>query len=290
MNNVAVTGASGFIGSHLLAHLDERGIAYSALKRTHDDFIYPPGWDEADAVVHLAAHVSVKKNTETNLSYTRKIAQKAAASNVSHFIFISSVNVLGEYSGSKPFDENSPYNPLNDYSVAKMNAELELKRVFQETGVNLTIIRPPLVYGTGVKGNFRALTRLINLTPVLPVGGVRTERSFCSANNLCDLIITCLHNEKSYGQTFLASDDNDVATVDFIRLICRSMRKTCFIIPVPYFLMYLAGLVTSRTSAVTKLYSSLILDISHTKETLGWRPPYPMELEINRALHDAQAV
>ena len=287
MNNVAITGTSGFIGSHLVTHLVEKGIFYSALKRTHDDFIYPPGWDEIDVIVHLAANVSAKKNRQTNLLYTHKIAQKAAASNITQFIFISTVNVLGEYSGPEPFDENSRYNPGNDYSISKMNAELELKRVFQNTDVNLTIIRPPLVYGKGVKGNFRALTRLINLTPVLPLGGVNTERSFCSVNNLCDLIITCLNNDKSYGQTFLVSDDNDVTTIDFVRLICRNIRKTYCIIPVPYFLMYLAGLITSRTLAVTKLYRSLTLDISHTKETLGWRPPYPMELEISRALHDA---
>ncbi len=289
MNKVAITGARGFIGSHLIKHFDKAGIAYLALKRTDNDFIYPPNWEEFEVIIHLAARVHLKKSGKTSLSYTLNLAEKAVASNITQFIFISSVNVLGEYSGEKPFDENSPYNPCNDYSVSKVEAELELKRVFKDTDVMLTIIRPPLVYGPGVKGNFRTLVKLATKTPVLPLGGAESRRSFCSVNNLCDLIITCLNNEKSYDRTFLVSDDNDVTTVEFIRLIYGKIRKTYFIIPAPYLFMYLAGLVTSRTQTVTKLYKSLTLDISHTKETLGWTPPYAMEQEISRALNDDQA-
>ena len=290
MNKIAITGATGFIGSHLIGHLNNMDIVYIALKRTNDDFIYPSNWEEFNVIIHLAAKVNLKKNEKTNLNYALKIAQKAVESNITHFILISSVNVLGEYSGTKPFDENSPFNPCNEYSISKMEAELELKRVFNNTDVKLTIIRPPLVYGQGVRGNFKTLKDLIKKTPVLPIGGVKSERSFCSVNNLCDLIMTCLNNEKSYDQTFLVSDDNIVSTVDFIRLIYKNIRKTYFIIPVPYHLTYLAGLVTFKTQTVTKLYKSLTLDISHTKNTLGWQPPYAMEQEISKALNDDQAV
>ena len=290
MNKLAITGASGFIGSHLIAHLDERKIVYSALKRTDADFIYPSNWDEFNAIVHLAAKVSLKKNEKTDLNYTLKIAEKAVASNITQFIFISSVNVLGEYSGAKPFDENSPYNPRNDYAVSKMEAEVELEKVFRDTDVNLTIIRPPLVYGTGVKGNFKALTKLIKKTPVLPLGGAKSRRSFCSVNNLCALIVACLNNQKSYGRTFLVSDDVTVTLGDMIKMMYGSLDKTGLIIAVPVSLLRLAGLITGKTQAVSKLTNSLTLDISHTKDTLGWSPPSSMEQEISRALNHDKTV
>ncbi len=290
MNNVAITGASGFIGSHLITHLDERGLVYAALKRTEDDFIYPPNWEEFNAIVHLAANVSLKANEKTDLKYTEKLAEKALAANITQFIFISSVKVSGEYSGAAPFDENSPYNPGDDYSASKMEAELQLKRIFKDTRVKLTIIRPPLVYGSGNKGNFRTISRLAAKLPVFAVSGAKYERTFCSVNNLCDLIVTCLNNDKSYGETFLVSDDRVVSTMHFIRLIYGNIRKTFFIISLPYSLMYLVGLITFRTQTVTKLYRSLVIDISHTKKTLGWSPPYDMEEEIGKALKDDQTV
>ena len=290
MNKVAVTGAGGFIGSHLTRHLSKAGVDYVALKRTDDNFVYPSNWEEFNVIIHLAAKVHLKKSQKTNLHYTQNIAEKAVESNIAHFIFVSSVGVLGEFSGSKPFDEYSPYNPYNDYSISKMEAEQELKKVLNNTNVKLTIIRPPLVYGSGAKGNFMTLKKVLKKIPVLPLGGVKSERSVCSVNNLCDLIISCLNNEKSFNQTFLVSDDEDVATIDFIRMTYKNLRKTYFIIPVPNFLVYLAGLVTFKTQTVTKLYKSLTLDISHTKKTLGWRPPYAMEQEIGKALNHDQVI
>ena len=290
MHKVAITGATGFIGAHLSAHLEKSGIEHVALKRTDDDFIYPPNWGEFGAIIHLAARAHLKRSQKTNLRYTLNLAEKAANSNIKHLIFVSSIGVLGESSGSTPFDENSPYNPCNDYSISKMEAELELRKVFKDTNVKLTIIRPPLVYGQCAKGNFKTLTELIKRTPLLPVGGVKSKRSFCSVNNLCDLIIMCLNNEKSYDQAFLVSDDEVVSTMDFIRLIYSNLRETYLIIPLPYYLMYLAGLVMFKTQTVSKLYNSLTLDISHTKKVLGWSPPYAMEHEISRALDDDQTV
>ena len=290
MRQVAITGARGFIGTHLLRHLNTGGFGYTALKRTGDDFIYPTNWEEFGAIIHLAARVHLKKSRKTNLLYTRNLAEKAVNSNIRHFIFVSSVGVLGKFTRASPFDADSPYNPLEDYSVSKMEAEEELKRIFHNTDVNLTIIRPPLVYGSGAKGNFKSLSRLVKHIPVLPVGSITSERSFCSVNNLCDLIITCLNNEKSYNRTFLVSDDVTVTLVDMIKMMYRSLDKTGLIIPIPVSLLHLAGLITGKTQAVSKLTSSLTLDISHTKDTLGWSPPYSMEQEISRALNDDKTV
>ena len=289
MRKVAITGARGFIGSHLLKHLDKAGIAYLALKRTDNDFIYPPDWEEFDAIIHLAARVHLKKSGKTNLSYTLNLAEKALNSGIRHFIFISSVGVLGEFSGDTPFDAGSSYNPHDDYSTSKMETEKELERIFHDTDVNLTIIRPPLVYGSGAKGSFRTLSRLVRKLPVMPLGSIKSGRSFCSVNNLCDLIITCLANEQSYNRTFPVSDDITVTVVDMVKMMYRSLDKTGLIIPVPLPLMYLAGLITGKTQAVSKLTGSLTLDISYTKDTLGWSPPYAMEQEISRALNDDQA-
>lgn len=290
MHRVAITGARGFIGGHLIRHLDKRGFNYAALKRADDDFIYPPDWEEIDAIIHLAAAAHQKKSRKTNLSYTLNLAEKAVNSNIRQFIFLSSAGVLGENSGVSPFDIVSPYNPHDEYSISKMEAEQGLKRVFRNTDVNWTIIRPPMVYGGGAKGSFRTLGKLVRKLPVMPLGSVKSERSFCSVNNLCDLIIHCLTDERAHNRTFLVSDDITVTLVDMVKMMYGSIGKTGLIVPVPGPLLYLAGLITGKTRAVSKLNRSLTLDISYTKETLDWRPPYAMEREISRALNDDQAV
>ncbi len=290
MRNVAITGARGFIGGHLIWHLNKRGFDYTALKRTDDDFVYPADWKEISAIIHLAANAHLQNTGKTNLSYTLNLAEKAVNSNIRHFVFVSSVGVLGEFTEVAPFDVGSPYNPYDDYSISKMEAEQVLKQVFHDTDVNLTIIRPPLVYGSGAKGSFRTLSRLVRKLPVMPLGSIRSERSFCSVNNLCDLIINCLANKRAYNRTFLVSDDITVTLVDMVKMMYRSLDKTGLIIPVPLSLMYLAGLITGKTQAVSKLTGSLTLDIGYTKDTLGWTPPYAMEQEISRALNDDQAV
>ncbi len=290
MHRIAITGAGGFIGTHLSRHLDTRGFNFVTMRRTENDFIYPPNPEAFDSIIHLAARAHKKKSQKTKLSYTLNLAEKAINSNVRQFIFISSIGVLGEFSGSSPFNSDSPYNPYNDYSISKMEAEEAIKRVFHGTDVKWTIIRPPLVYGTGAKGNFRTLSNLVQRVPIMPLGSIKAVRSFCSVNNLCDLIINCLGNERSYSQTFLVSDDISLALTDMIKMLYRSLDKSCWLVPVPYPLMYLAGLITGKTQALRKLNSSLTLDISHTKETLGWRPPYAMEAEIRKALNDDQAV
>ena len=290
MHKIAITGASGFIGAYLMRHLDERGFVHAALKRTDNNFIYPPEWEEFDAIVHLAARAHQKQSEKTNLSYTLNLAKNAANSNIRHFIFVSSVGVLGEFSGESHFDADSRYNPHNDYSLSKMEAEQELKKVFHNTDVNWTIIRPPLVYGVGAKGNFRTLSKLVRKIPVMPLGAVKSERSFCSVNNLCDLIILCLFNQKSYNQTFLVSDDVTVKLVEMIKMMYRGLGKTGLLLPVPVSLMYLAGFITGKTQALDKLTGSLTLNIDHTKDTLGWSPPYAMEAEISKALNDDQSI
>ena len=290
MHRIAITGSGGFIGSHLIGHLNRKSFNHVALKRTENDFIYPSNWQEFNSIVHLAARAHKKESRKTNISYTLNLAEKAIDSNIKQFIFVSSIGVLGEFSGNSPFDSESPYNPYNDYSLSKMEAERAIKRVFQGTSVKWTIIRPPLVYGTGAQGNFKALSNLVQRVPILPLGSIKAVRSFCSVNNLCDLIINCLDNERSYDRTFLVSDDISLALVDMIKMLYRSLDKSCWLVPVPYPLMHLAGLITGKTQALRKLNSSLTLDISHTKETLGWRPPYAMEQEISKALNDGQTV
>ena len=286
---MAITGAGGFVGSHLTGHLHRSGFQFAVLKRAEGEFVYPADWEEVNAIIHLAASAHLRNTGKTNLSYTLNLAEKAVNSNITHFIFVSSVGVLGEFSGESPFDVSSPYNPYDDYSISKMEAEQGLKQVFHNTDVNWTIIRPPLVYGSGAKGSFGSLSRLVRKLPVMPVGAIKSERSFCSVNNLCDLVTACLVNEQSHNRTFLVSDDVSVTLVDMIKMMYRSLDKTGLIIPVPLPLMYLAGLITGKTQAVGKLTGSLTLDISYTKDTLGWTPPYAMEQEISRALNDDQA-
>ena len=274
----------------MIRHLDAQNFSHVAMRRTENDFIYPPDWEAFDSIIHLAAGAHKKKSQKTNLSYTLNLTEKAINSNVRQFIFVSSIGVLGEFSGNSPFNSDSPYNPYNDYSLSKMEAEEAIKRAFRGTNVKWTIIRPPLVYGAGAKGNFRALSNLVQKVPIMPLGSIKSVRSFCSVNNLCDLIIHCLGNERSYNQTFLVSDDTSLALIDMIKMLYRSLDKSCWLVPIPYPLMHLAGLITGKTQTLRKLNSSLTLDISYTKETLGWCPPYAMEAEIREALKNDQAV
>jgi nucleoside-diphosphate-sugar epimerase len=304
---VLVSGATGFVGRALIDALLSQRAEIVVLVRKKTD-IFPPViaqvvisdlsdidlmmfWNnnsdvfhDIDIVIHLAARVHVmsdmsadprqafkKNNCDTTLS----MARFAVKINASKLIFLSSVKVNGETTEEgHPFLHNDSYIPTDYYGLSKYEAEQGLKSVLDGTSVDFVIIRPPLVYGPGVKANFAALVKLVSCFPVLPFGGIRTnKRSLVSVGNLIDLIIVCLFHENANNKTFLVSDGCDLSTKELVDLLADVCGKNVFLLPVPVpFFYFVAGLLGKR-QVVDRLCGSLQVDIQYTCKTLGWTPP-----------------
>jgi nucleoside-diphosphate-sugar epimerase len=241
-----ITGVSGFIGKHLLAHLLKQGFDIRAAVRSHSDSPCPTfvvgkidgttNWSDAaagcDAVIHLAAcaHVTNPAKIDkallhkTNVEGTARLAQEAAKAGVKHFIFISSIGAMADSSNTVLFAD-APCSPTTLYGQSKLLAEKELKSIAGKYGMEWTIIRPPLVYGPGNPGNMQRLLKLIRSGIPLPLGSVRNRRSFIYVENLVDVIVACLGNPKAFGKIYLPSDGEDVSTPELIRRIAKANQS-----------------------------------------------------------------
>lgn len=241
--NLLITGTSGFIGKHLLAHLLKRDFDIRAAVRSPADLPCPTfvvgkidgttNWSDAvsgfDAVIHLAAYAHVTNPAkidkallhETNVEGTARLAQEAAKAGVKHFIFISSIGAMAD-SSNKVLCADAPCSPTTLYGQSKLMAEKELKTMAGKYGMEWTIIRPPLVYGPGNPGNMQRLLKLIRSGIPLPLASVRNRRSFVYVENLVDVILACLGNPKAFGKTYLPSDGEDVSTPELIRKIAKA--------------------------------------------------------------------
>ena len=246
--------------------------------------------DNKDIVVHAAARAHVMNDTvknpldeyrRFNTLATLNLATQAAIAGVKRFIFVSSIKVLGEKTERGcSFKADDPFNPKDPYSVSKMEAEIGLKLVGEAYGMEIVIIRPPLIYGAGVKGNFRSLIRLVKIGVPIPLAAIQNKRSLVSVNNLVDLIANCLSNENARNQTFLVSDDDDMSTpVLFAKLAeAGGYKSSVFSFP-PGLLSYCFQII-GKSGIYDRLTNSMQVDISHTKACLGWKPP----LEVEEAL------
>jgi len=251
-----------------------------------------------DVVVHLAARVHVMRDTATdplrefrsvNVEGTRRLAEMAARAGVKRFLFLSSVKVNGESTdtaphgtegGGKKFTEDDAPHPEDAYGVSKWEAEQVLREIEQRIGIDVVIIRAPLIYGPGVKGNFLQLIKLIEHGIPLPLGSIRNQRSFLSLTNLVDLICCCLDHSAAASETFLASDGDDVSTPELVRRIARALGKPERLLPVPKWVIRLAGRVTGKSNQVERLYGSLQINLSKVRRVLGWTPPRSMVEEL----------
>jgi nucleoside-diphosphate-sugar epimerase len=301
---VLVTGSNGFIGSTLCDQLAGADIDFVRAVRNPLPGAVAVGsisgetdWSEAlqdvDAVVHLAARVHVLNENapgseaefeKVNVDGTTNLARQAAKAGVSRFVFISSIGVHGQSSGEVPFSADDLLEPHNQYSQSKYRAELALKKVCAETGMEAVVVRPPLVYGPGDGANFLRLMKWVDSGIPLPLGALKNLRSPVFVGNLCDLIFRCLKNPAAAEQVFLVSDDRDVSTPDLLRMVASNMGKPARLFPVPKSILRLAGWVLGRSGDITRLCGSLQLDISHTKETLGWTPPFTLEAGIEKTV------
>lgn len=295
---IAVTGAAGFIGCALVKALSARGLSARGLVRSRnslscssdtnvENFIvgdihagtdWSPGLSDADCVIHCAARAHIMRETASNaleayravnVAGTHHLAEQAAALGVKRLVCLSSVGAR--------FAHNDKPMPEDAYGISKWEAEQALREVSARTGLEIVIVRPPLVYGPGVKGNFRRLLRLAASGAPLPLGAVRNQRSLAGLDNLVDLLIRCVDHPAAAGQTFLVSDDHDLSTPALIRRLTRALGKSPRLLPVPPSVLRLAGRITGRAAEVERLIGSLQVDITHTREVLGWVPPVSVD-------------
>lgn len=300
MNKILITGYSGFIGSHLLGALDSlesvnllgRSVPFQCnkyLKASIDaKSDYSSVLENIEVIIHIAARVHVMNDisldplTEfraVNTAGTINLARQAVKAGVKRFIFVSSIKVNGESTEiGKPFTESDDRCPKDFYGQSKSEAEVQLLDLARQTGLEVVIIRPTLVYGPGVKANFASLLHLVSKGLPLPFGSIRgNKRSLVSVINLVDLIVTCIDHPKAVNQVFLVSDDHDISTAEMVKHMSQALGKSCRLLPVPLWCYRLMGKLTGKMDVVDRLIGSLQVDITHTKNTLGWTPPQTLE-------------
>lgn len=291
MTQIFITGANGFVGTHLTSELQKRNISFVASSRSiHGDLVTQKNWEGfllgCDSVVHLAARVHVMDETTTdplsefrkmNVEVTINIACAAKKMGVRRFIFISSVKVNGEVTVDQPFKASESPCPQDPYGISKMEAETELLKLHVPGAFEVVIIRPPLIYGPGVKANFEKLFHYAGLKIPMPFGLVKNKRSLVSVLNLIDLIMTTLIHPLAGGEIFMVSDDRDLSLSELIRLMARVQGKKSFLLPVPVELMKFAAAMLGKKPYADRLFGNLQVDIEKTKMLLDWKPPYTFE-------------
>jgi nucleoside-diphosphate-sugar epimerase len=304
LQNVFVTGASGFIGNAFCRKMlaegwHVRGAVRSLSKKT----ALPPGmdiveigsigpsteWEAAlegiDTVVHLAARVHVVNESSAdpissyrnaNVAGTKRLAQIAHSKNVRRFVYVSSIKVNGE-GRSAPYTAEDEPAPVDPYGISKFEAEQELQSIAGKTGLELVIVRPPLVYGPEVKANFLQLIKLVDRGIPLPLARVTNRRSLIFLENLIDALLHCIVHPKAAGKTFLLSDGEDLSTPELIQKISSALGRPGRLFPLPSGFLRFLGRLTGKTKAVNRLLESLSLDSSNIRIELNWKPPFSME-------------
>lgn len=303
MKRVLVTGATGFVGRFLCKRLlaegwDVRGTLLAAENPTAlvdgvvPAVIEPLGaethWGHAlagvDTVIHLAARVHIMDDMSVdplqefrtvNTEGTRQLAREAAMAGVQRLVFVSTIKVNGEETDI-PYIEDSLVMPTDPYGISKWEAEEALQQIEPETGLEVVIIRPVLVYGPGVKANFLNMMKAVSRGFPLPFSSIANKRSLIYVGNLVDALATCAVHPLAAGQTYLVSDGEDVSTPGLIRRTASALEVSAHLLPFPPYLMRLAGKLVGKSSAVDRLTGSLTVDSSKIRRDLGWKPPFTM--------------
>ncbi len=309
---VLLTGASGFVGgaviSRLLAFPDtELTIAVRSKFGGIPAFVSVTRFTELNggtdwrnslegvsAIIHTAARVHVMTDTsndplkayrEVNVDGTLNLARQAAQAGVHRFVFVSSIKVNGEATQpGQPFTADDVPSPLDPYGVSKLEAEQGLREIEAQTGMEVVIVRPPLVYGPGVKANFASMMRWVARGLALPLGDIHNARSMVALDNLVDLLVTCLTHPAAAGQTFLVSDGEDVSTTELLRRTAQAMGKKALLLPVPASVLEWGATVLGKRAVAQRLCGSLQVDIEKTRRLLGWNPPLTLDQGLKKAV------
>lgn len=287
---ILLTGSTGFIGRYFEEiNSNLKYVSRNKKKKTFfciDSLNATTNWQGAftdiSIIIHLAglAHshsFSDQDYKSVNVDGTLHLANEAVKAGVKRLVFVSSIGVNGTVTQQVPFSAASIPHPHNAYAQSKYDAEIGLKKIADETGLEVVIVRPTLVYGSDAPGNFGALTRLVNKLPALPFGLANNKRDFIAVQNLADLLITCASHSKAAGHTFLASDGETVSIKEFTNAIAKGLDKRLIQLPIPISLMKLAGKLLGKSAMVDQLVGNLQVDSSNLKDVLGWTPPYTME-------------
>ena len=308
---ILITGANGFIGNSLYKTLIflNRKVTGSIRSNRYtfestnlnkilvDNIDGTTDWSNVllgcKTVIHCAAKInSIREGDElshfrtVNTFGTKKLAEQCAKIGVKRFIFLSSAGVMGADTDKRgAFLNSDKPNPSENYSISKLEAEEELRKISANTGLEVVVVRPPLVYGCGVKGNFKRLMKLVNIGIPMPFGLLKNQRSFIGLDNLIDLIIKCIDHPNAAGKTFLVSDDEDLSTTDLIRYMQLAMGKSSFLLPVPISVLKFMSTIIGKQKEINKLVKSFKLDSSYTREVLNWRPPYSVKEGIIKMMN-----
>ena len=310
-----ITGASGFIGRHiaqeLLAHGDSVAITFRASPKNSasaytsfrwhvvGDISTKTDWHPAlqgvQTVVHCAARAHVMREhatdalaayREVNVAGTLRLAQQAAAIGVKRFVFLSSIGVNGNQS-MVPFTEASQLQPQDDYAVSKLEAEQALLALAAQSGMEVVIIRPPLVYGPNAPGNFGSLVRWVQCGFPLPLGAVNNQRSLVALDNLVSLVLLCADLAKSpqaANQVFVVADDENVSTSTLLRKVARAMGLPSRLLPVPVNWLQGGATMLGKRAVAVRLLGNLQVDATKARTLLGWSPVITLDQGLKKAV------
>ncbi len=305
--SLAITGATGFVGGALLGELTDYNLTVFGRNEPANlngkfvkvdlssDVDYGEHFKSIDVVIHCAARAHIMSDDELdplstyreiNTAGTLNLARQAADAGVKRFIFISTIKVNGESTTGKPaFNEGSLVNPKDPYSISKMEAEQGLRAMSDETGLEVVIIRPPLVYGEGVKANFLSLLKLSSSRIPLPFGSIRNKRSMIYIVNLVDFISVCIDHTKAANQTFIISDGVDVSLTSLLIYLRKAFGQSPRLMPFPMFLFKFAGALAGKRAVVDRLIGDLQVDSSKAQKVLAWTPPFTVEQAIQETVN-----
>ncbi len=296
-----VTGATGFVGRRLCFELNRQEHRVHAATRGGvcienceaskvGEIDENTHWEDAlrnvEVVIHLAARVHVMNDNAfdplaafrtVNVAATERLARFAAKKGVKRLVYVSSIKVNGEATYDDKFIESNPSLPQDPYGISKYEAEQILHRIADETGLEVVIVRPPLVYGAGVKGNFAQMLKVVAEGIPLPLASVHNQRSLVYIENLVDALIVCATHSAAAGQTYLVSDGEDISTPDLLRRLGGAMGCPSRLFPCPPALLKLAGRITGKSSQIERLLESLQVDSGKIRRELNWNPPYSLQ-------------
>lgn len=309
MTKVLITGITGFVGKALGNELVAKGFNVNGAVRSLVSVDFPDtinkfvikevdsktDWQIAlegvAVVIHLAARVHIMNDTASdalaefrsvNVDGTLNLACQSERAGVQRFIYISSIKVYGEATRlGLPYTEADHPDSVDPYGISKWEAEDALRRLAREAAMEIVIIRPPLIYGPGVKANFQSMMRWLDKGFPLPLGAIHNRRSLVALDNLIDLIITCIHHPAAANQIFIAGDGEDLSTTELLQRLAAALGKTAWLVPVPVPVLMCAASLLGKQAVAQRLCGSLQVDISKARDLLGWTPP----VSVDEALH-----
>ena len=309
MRSILISGATGFVGGAVVRELCHRGEKVVAAVRLYSESLpttvkqvqvgglsagtdYSVALKSVDVVIHAAARVHVMHDQvadplsefrKVNVEGTLNLARQAADAGVQRFVFISSIKVNGESTKlGKPFTAEDNITTQDPYGLSKWEAEQGLLQIAKETGMQVVVIRPPLIYGEGVKANFKKMMHGVAKGLPLPLGAVHNQRSLVALDNLVDFIILCAQHPKAANEVFLISDGEDVSTTELLQKVAKAMGKKARLLPVPVGLMRFVAKLLGKEDVANRLFGSLQVDSSKAREILDWQPVTTMDEQLKK--------